>query len=636
MVKSRGECCMCQAHADRVLPRLSSWAALLIVLSAFAVRLVGLEAQSLWYDEGYSVQLSRTQSFVQIAQVTAQQDLNTPLHYWMLKAWMLGAGWSEFAVRLLSVFGSVLGVALGWKLGQQLLGRGGWVSALLLALSPANLIVAQEARTYAWLGTAFLATSLALLVAQRSLQVRYWGVWGVLALITMGLHVLGALVVGVMALGVLWQHWRVRAARLSAIGVLAAGAALVLALLPYRASYGVSFDAPADVHLVAVGALAAQVLPRALPQAWVVPSAASVGLMLVVLGVWSARDLRRRVVVLLFVVNLAALVAFFAWSGKFSARHPLVVQPLFTVLVGVMLQSALKGWIGRGILAMLVMLSALGVLAVRQSPAYANEDFRGAVQYVRAALQPDERLILVSGHFAPVVDYYWDPDASQRVALPDDPVLNVAHALTYEETVPMLNAALGGKGGAWLLLWQDDVIDPTGLVPELLRRQAVALGPRALITQFHGLRLLHYRFFQPYRLLPERIPASPAQIVVNRAEVGLSNLGCTLPMPVRAGAPWMEVWCFWQIKPFRPLDVNTQVSLRVFDAEGSLRAQQDQAIAPRGLPYFPYEKPIFAPYFLMLPADLLPGAYTLHLVPYTAAGEIAPQVMLTFTVLPRD
>ncbi|MDW8293182.1 MAG: glycosyltransferase family 39 protein [Anaerolineae bacterium] len=615
------------------LPRI---AALLIVLLAFVLRVIQLDAQSLWYDEGYSVQLSRTQGWTQIMLTTAQLDLNTPLHYWLLKAWMYGAGSSEFSARLLSVFGGVLGIALSWALGRMLTGHVGWVGALLLACSPAAVIAAQEARTYAWLGSAALAATATMLVAHRKPSAQRWASWAALALLTLGLHVLGAVVVGLQALLVWLGQRRARGARAAAATVMLAVLVVVLLLLPYRARYGVSFSAPADVRLVGAGTLAAQVLPRALPQPWVTPSAFVVSTLLVLTIIWGAQRHERRQIVALLGLSLVALVAFFAWSGKFSARHPLIVQPLFTALVGIMMQSALAQ--RRALLIVLAgtaaVFSLAGVLEVRRSPVYANEDFRGALGYLREAIRSDERLILVSGHFAPVVDYYWDRSQSRHIALPDVPLLDLGRMLTYEEVVPVLNTELRGHGGAWLLLWQDDVIDPTGLVPELLRRQAVDLGAREVITRFHGLRLVHYRFFQPYQPLPERIPQSAARVVVNRQQVGLSSVGCAAPASPRAGAPWIEVWCFWQIKPFRLLPAETQVSLRLIDVAGSVRAQQDQVIAPRGLPYLPYEKPIFAPYFFPLPADIPPGEYAFHIVPYTAEGEIAPQVWLPLRILP--
>jgi len=278
-------------------------------------------------------------------------------------------------------------------------------------------------------------------------------------------------------------------------------------------------------------------------------------------------------------------------------------------------------------------------LAVRywlSQPIYANEDFRGAVAHIRERLRLDERVILVSGHFAPVFEYYWRGAGDAWFGLPNDPVLNVNHALTYTDTVPILNEKLTGQGGAWLLTWQDDVIDPTGVVPALLRRQAQAFGPLPDTPTFAGLGLRHYRFFHPYHPLPEALPEGGFILAHNRQDAGLRSLGCRQPRRVYAGDPFLEIHCFWQTRPFVPLSPLTKVSLRLI-SEGKLIVQSDQPIAYKGFPYVPYEKPIFGSHILTLPADLSAGEYALQVIPYNdERGEIAPQVLTTLRICQRD
>src|SRR5690349_16108091 len=72
-----------------------------IFLSALALRLYAIDAQSLWSDEGSTIALS-SRSFEQIFRDTAQ-DVHPPLYYWILHAWMDLVGSSVFAVRSPSV-----------------------------------------------------------------------------------------------------------------------------------------------------------------------------------------------------------------------------------------------------------------------------------------------------------------------------------------------------------------------------------------------------------------------------------------------------------------------------------------------------------------------------------------------------
>src|SRR5919108_6456807 len=90
---------------------LDSWLVLpILILAALALRLYGIEAQSLWADEGTSVALA-TRSFARIAQ-DAAHDIHPPLYYWTLHIWAQVAGLSVFAVRALSALYGVLVVAV--------------------------------------------------------------------------------------------------------------------------------------------------------------------------------------------------------------------------------------------------------------------------------------------------------------------------------------------------------------------------------------------------------------------------------------------------------------------------------------------------------------------------------------------
>ena len=125
-------------------------AILMICWLAFGLRVYRLDAQSLWYDEGLSIHLA-SQPFPVTVSESAVTD-HPPLHALLLGAWMRAAGRSEFAVRFLSAWWSVLAVALTWRLGRVLLTDAiGAIGALLMAASAFAVWYAQETRGYSLL-----------------------------------------------------------------------------------------------------------------------------------------------------------------------------------------------------------------------------------------------------------------------------------------------------------------------------------------------------------------------------------------------------------------------------------------------------------------------------------------------------
>jgi mannosyltransferase len=129
--------------------RLRIWALTsVILLLAFFLRVYRLDAQSIWWDEGHSIQMASA-ALAQIPTLPGL-DVHPPGYFALLHQWMTAAGRSEFALRYLSVVFSMLTVALLLSFGQELGGRRvGWVAGGLAALSPLYVTYAQEVRMYA-------------------------------------------------------------------------------------------------------------------------------------------------------------------------------------------------------------------------------------------------------------------------------------------------------------------------------------------------------------------------------------------------------------------------------------------------------------------------------------------------------
>ena len=139
----------------------------IVLVSAF-LRVYHIDTQSLWFDEAFSVWVSKM-GLLQIIQTTAV-DVHPPFYYFILHYWMSVFGDSEFAVRLLSALFGLLAIPIIYLVGRQLFDKEvGLVAALILALSSFNVQYSQEARMYTLMVLlALLSMYFFLRVLQRS------------------------------------------------------------------------------------------------------------------------------------------------------------------------------------------------------------------------------------------------------------------------------------------------------------------------------------------------------------------------------------------------------------------------------------------------------------------------------------
>ncbi|MCC6457405.1 MAG: hypothetical protein IT328_20790 [Caldilineaceae bacterium] len=138
---------------------------IVLLLAAFALRLYHLDFQSLEGDEGISLQRSSQPLGQMLERMPVE---HVPGYFVLLNGWLRLAGEHDFALRYLSVWPSVVAVALVYRWTASM-GRPvtGLIAALLLATNAFQVWYAQQARMYSWL----LLTSL----------FSYWSLWRMVA-----------------------------------------------------------------------------------------------------------------------------------------------------------------------------------------------------------------------------------------------------------------------------------------------------------------------------------------------------------------------------------------------------------------------------------------------------------------------
>lgn len=112
---------------------------LVIVLVAFFLGIYQLGSRDFWFDEAGSIFIAQD--------VLSYQ--NPPFYYLFLHNWIKLFGYSEFSLRLPSLFFFVFSVFLIFILGKKIFNyKVGLYSAVLMAFSPFQIWYAQEARPY--------------------------------------------------------------------------------------------------------------------------------------------------------------------------------------------------------------------------------------------------------------------------------------------------------------------------------------------------------------------------------------------------------------------------------------------------------------------------------------------------------
>jgi uncharacterized membrane protein len=149
--------------AVRRSPGLLTYAVLAVILLAAAVlRYTGLEALSLWYDEGWSYYVAALTPAEALRALVQYADPHPPGYYLLLIAWCRVFGLSTLTLRALSASLGVLEVGAMFLLGREVASSvapddraasyTGLLAAALLALAPADIMYSHDGRMYTLLG----------------------------------------------------------------------------------------------------------------------------------------------------------------------------------------------------------------------------------------------------------------------------------------------------------------------------------------------------------------------------------------------------------------------------------------------------------------------------------------------------
>ncbi|MCX7707613.1 MAG: glycosyltransferase family 39 protein [Anaerolineae bacterium] len=471
-----------------------------LLLLAWLLATWQLGASDLGLDEAISHWIAR-KPLLEVLQYTMQQSReHPPLYYLFLHLWMRLAGDSEFALRVFSGFGGLVGIASVVTLARRWFTKGTAVlAALMLATAPMWVLHARDARMYSWLIALALLNVYGL---DRGLHRDRWADWAlffVSLLLMLGTHYFsGLLLIGYGGyLIVRWRHLpqpgRSRLALLLA-GLTLLGGAWIIGQPGPRGSLleTAAFTLRAQRSLYRLGSLLGQ---------WALGAAAftlPVGLiwllglpvwLLAVLGIITADKTPKKHVGLTWLLVLLIPVPILTGFGilpAIQARHVMATFGLFALALAVGI-----GRLGqhRKRLAALtfVALLSLNLTLAFQLITTVGRPFSAPLRYISERARSDEPVAYTYFFDWPQDSYY------NRRYLPARFLLTTDDLISSEEADVRAKAALADTPSLWLVLYPGP--ENTDLLEQAFNKLAFPTsrvwfpGDRGVVHYFSALPL---------------------------------------------------------------------------------------------------------------------------------------------------
>jgi mannosyltransferase len=602
-----------------------------ILVLALAVRLWRIDAQSIWYDEGWSIHLAQASLADALAQIASPGRTHPPGYYLLLMGWVRLWGSSVLAVRSLSAVLGTLTVWATYGLAWRVY-RDRWVgllAATMLALAPAHIVYAQETRMYALLALcAVLLWQLGYRRDDTSVaygrRIRLWsfGRWVLfVAVAILGVYthyfsvlcLLGLNLWTVIELGVRRGSSQ-PLARMELASWIGAQVAIAVAWMPWLAAaagrvlehqtQGAStLTVPAFFQETAAFLLGGHIalLGREPLYAHLV-LVSFMALAIVSLWLLAQREERRTAlfVLLQMLVPLIALLILMQLRPGYHPRYLLIVLPLMVVLLarGVVRLVRAGAWAGVAALALLAVwfvTAGMAAQALHRDPYYHRDDARATAALLQDVLSDDALVVVPTDDWA--LRYYLD----ERIA-------GIFLEVDREDVAQVkarIESALQGRSEAAFVRWHQGTSDHLNVLTHWIER----FGVRIETHELSGYTVLRYA-----------LRDAPAIMAETHHAVRFGDLEL-LQAAVQAEASRDDALTVAiTMRAISPLDEAYSVSLRLVDQAGRVMAQEDSLLLNQvgGVTsQWPVGEPVTIYHRLPLGPGLAPLSYTVDMGIYS-------------------
>ncbi len=610
--------------------KVSLFVIIVLVLAA-AVRFYQIQAQSIWFDEGWSA-YSAIQPHLQAA--IDSDKTNPPLYYIIVNIAAHGLGDSEFSLRWVSLAFGLLDIALAYQLGKQLFHvRAGIMAALLTAFSPLLWWASQEARMYTLLAMLVLLCALAWhkLIpddhpASRSPRWHWWLTLWASELALLYAHNTGPVIVlWLNAVTILaWLINFIRSRRVflkSSVSVLLIwfGGQIVVGLLwmPYFVNRFLRLS-EANSAVTSTSPFTLGELGRLWQALWtgtwamvgheplLIVLSAVAFVVAVLLIPW--RKANARWLVLHVAILTAGLwLALSVLGNEVHGRYLVMIAGLLLVAVaGGLFPKRKQGWLASLSISysalstvFFIFIFAVAVHFATTNAAYQHDDARGMVRYYADHLTANDSALMWSYADRYELAYYWDRLGvkAKRITLPEGADLDTV--------LPLLPKS----GNVALNIWYTQRADYRGMMGCLLGDGTVNEPERFDAYGMTNL-LFHAPTLHPPVLKPFDVRLSMAMITaVGEVQPASADRAICLPI---------------QMTLTQPTAVDLKAAVRIENSLGWEVAHTDAIFADRiqrTSSQLPAGSVLTAYALLRLPYGAPSGDYTVHIRGYDEQAQ---------------
>lgn len=316
------------------------------------------------------------------------------------------------------------------------------------------------------------------------------------------------------------------------------------------------------------------------------------------------------------------LMSGLAWlKPKFAPRYLLPSLPAFVTLASVGIVTLIDGLrarycqpasIGLAISLALPLASVASLLPLYADAALARPDVRSVVAYIETHEVAGDAIVLIGGHQAPAFTHYYRGHNS-IVPLPPD-LLPAAQSPLDARALTTLADIAAHHPRVWLVLWQNNIADPTNVVLDALLDQArrITVG-----ENFHAMSVL---LFDVQDVTWADAPQNPADFAFTEplrlAGYNVNSTRITIDTPLRFGL---------YLRSDDRVRGNYQIFTHVLAADGTLLAQADHIAGADSYPTSLWRPGslIYNRFEIQLPADTPPGQYQIVVGLYEGDRRLA-------------